>query len=185
MKYQRLKIEGESTKNILNNFISYFPRRTSNTLGFTLVEVLVFVTVLAMFFVVAAAVAITSMRNMKVNEHKILATRYSEELLEWLRAKREIDWVTFYGRASSGAGTTYCFNVSPIADTDISSETSGWPSAGICSSPPSGLNPAIYNRTVTLTRVGSDQVNVAVKVSWSEFGNSYSIPINTLFAVWE
>jgi prepilin-type N-terminal cleavage/methylation domain len=60
---------------------------TTHKKSFTLIEVLIFVTILSLFFVAAAAVTIVSLRNLKVQEHKILATRYAEELLEL--AKRE------------------------------------------------------------------------------------------------
>ncbi|MFN4212440.1 MAG: hypothetical protein ACK4FL_00525 [Microgenomates group bacterium] len=141
--------------------------------SFSLIEVLVFTSILSLFFVVAAAVATASLRNMKINEHKILATRYAEELLEWLRGEKETDWNTFISRSNN---TTYCFSISPITS---------WPSQGSCSGY-NGLNPAIYKRELTLTTVGGGiQVNVSIVVSWQELGNTYSVPINTVFTVWE
>ena len=73
--------------------------------SFTLIEVLIFVTILSLFFVVASAVTITSLQNLKVQEHKILATRYAEELLEWLRGEKEVDWNKFINYRGN-----YCFN---------------------------------------------------------------------------
>ncbi len=144
--------------------------------GFSLVEVLVFVTILSIFFVVAATITTASLRNMKINEHKILATRYGEELLEWLRGEKEADWNNFVNRSSIN-GTTYCFPNSPI---------NNWPTTtGNCSSF-NGLNPSIYKRELTLsTATGGNQVNIFINVSWQEGSDTYSVPINTVFTIWE
>ena len=138
--------------------------------SFTLIEVLIFVTILSLFFVTAAAVTITSLRNLKIQENKILATRYAQELLEWLRGEKEADWNNFTTK-----NNTYCFNSSPIPS---------WGSAGNCSN--YGLN-NLYKREVNLNPQGNPpyQVNVSITVSWQELGQIYQVPLNTVFTVWE
>lgn len=141
--------------------------------AFSLIEVLVFTSILSLFFVVAAAVTTASLRNMKINEHKILATRYAEELLEWLRGEKETDWNAFVNNRSN---KNYCFSISPITS---------WPSPGSCPAN-GGLNPPIYKREVTLTTTGGGfQVRVSIVVSWQDLGHTYSVPINTVFSIWE
>jgi len=141
--------------------------------SFTLIEVLIFVTILSLFFVAAAAITIASLRNLKVQEHKILATRYAEELLEWLRGEKEADWNQF--TTHSGP---YCFNSSPI-------QMSNWPTSGNC--PTGSFLNNLYKREVTLNPQGSPpyQVNVSITVLWQELGQTYQVPINTVFTVWE
>jgi type II secretory pathway pseudopilin PulG len=141
--------------------------------SFTLIEVLIFVTILSLFFVVASAVTITSLQNLKVQEHKILATRYAEELLEWLRGEKEVDWNKFINYRGN-----YCFNSSPIP-------MSNWPASGNC--PTASFLNNLYKREVILTPQGSPpyQVNVSITVSWQELGQTYQVPINTVFTVWE
>jgi len=138
--------------------------------SFTLIEVLIFVTILSLFFVAAAAVTIASLRNLKVQEHKILATRYAEELLEWLRGEREADWNQFTTHTG-----TYCFNSSPITS---------WGNSGNCSG--YSLN-NLYKREVTLTVQGTPpyQVNISIIVSWQELGQTYQVTINSIFTIWE
>jgi prepilin-type N-terminal cleavage/methylation domain len=138
--------------------------------SFTLIEVLIFVTILSLFFVAATTVTIVSLRNLKVQEHKILATRYAQELVEWLRGEKEIDWNQFTTHTG-----TYCFN---------SSQITSWGSRGNCSG--YGLN-NLYKREVTLTVQGNPayQVNVSITVLWQELGQTYQVPINTVFTVWE
>jgi len=135
--------------------------------AFSLIEVLIFVTILSIFFVLAAAVTIASLRNMKVNEHKILATYYAEELVEWLRDEKEADWTAFSQKSG-----TYCFN---------SSDFSGWP-IGAC-----GNNydlDSFFKRELILSNDGS-QANINVTVSWLELGQEYQVPIATVFTKWE
>ena len=36
-----------------------------------------------------------NLKNMKIQEHKILATRYAEEGVEWLKQEKEDDWQIF------------------------------------------------------------------------------------------
>ncbi len=129
--------------------------------SFSLIEVLIFVTILTLFFIVAAAVIITSLRDMKISEHKILATRYAEELMEWLRSDKEVDWggttcsgncpdpvlpANFTEKATKcqSLQCTFCFNTTPI---------SAWPtSAGACAT---GTflsdGKSLFKREVTLT----------------------------------
>ena len=141
--------------------------------GFTMMEVLIFVSILSLFFVTAAAITTASLRNLKIQEHKILATRYAEELLEWLRGEKEADWNQFILKAS----LSYCFNTSPI---------NTWPSSGTCST--YSLD-NLFKREANLTSQtlggATQQVNVSITVEWQETGNTYQVPINTVFTVWE
>lgn len=167
--------------------------------GFSLIEVLIFVSVIAVFFVVAAAVSISSLRNVSFNEHKILATHYSEELLAWLMSQKEIDWNQFVQQTNSASVNncavvtdctplTYCFNTTPIVINGFSS----WQS-GQCSS--LGLNPAIYKRELSLSIKGCQpsvtlmcqvsQVNVSINTRWNDVGIGATVPIDTVFSIWE
>ena len=140
--------------------------------GFSLIEVLIFISILSLFFVVAAAVTTASLRNMKINEHKILATRYAEELLEWLRSQKEIDWNDFVNTYSN---KTYCFNISPISDWSIIEAE--------CSD--IQLINLLYKRNLRLANTVGTQVNVSIIVSWNEPGGTYTFPIKTVFSIWE
>lgn len=147
--------------------------------SFSLIEVLIFISILSLFFATAAAVVTISLRNMKINEHKILATRYAEELLEWLRGEKEEDWTMFVSLRTDAAETrTYCFN---------SQLTSNWPAVSNCQSyyGISGINPVIYKRSASLKRNGENQVDVLITVDWQEAGVNYSVPIKSTFTLWE
>lgn len=138
--------------------------------GFSLIEVLIFVSILSVFFIAAISVSTVTVRNMKINEHKIIATRYAEELVEWLRSEKESDWESFSGRTA-----TYCFN-------DVLS----WSLAGACS-PPYGLD-SFFKREATFTGTVVagviNQVSVDIVVEWQELGNTYKVPIKTVFTIY-
>lgn len=138
--------------------------------SFSLIEVLVFVTILGFIFIAAAALGIVSIRNSQNSKNKILATRYGEELHDWLSSQKDVDWVTFV--ASTG---TYCFNIEPV-DT--------WGSSGNCGS--NQLINSLFKREATLTYDGGNQrVNVDIHVSWNEGGNNYDVPIKGVLTPFE
>lgn len=141
--------------------------------SFTLIEVLVFVSILSLFFVAAVTITTYMLRNLKIQEHKILATRYAEELLEWLRGKKEEDWNIFIGKADN-TGKTYCFN---------ETLSSNFPPEGSC------LEYSLagyFKRETTLTLLNTTQIKINITVKWIESGEQVSsVPINTIFSIWE
>ncbi|NTU73702.1 prepilin-type N-terminal cleavage/methylation domain-containing protein [Candidatus Roizmanbacteria bacterium] len=147
--------------------------------GFSLIEVLVFVSILSIFFVSAMFVTTVSLHNMKVNEHRIIASRYAEDLLEWIRAYKETDWDNFMEKTINGGENPYCFNSTPGSLVDFPGVSScGY--TGI-----DGLSPVIYRRTATLIQQNSGQIQVAISVNWREGGSVYSVPINATLSIWE
>ena len=143
-----------------------------NLKGFSLVEVLVFVTVLGLFFVAAISVTTFNLKSMKIQEHKILAVRYAEEVVEWVRQEKEDDWTTFITRDSTGP-TTYCLNDYP-----------DWSTASTCNNYNLGT---MYKRELLIRNSGSpvSQVETTVTVSWEDMGTNLSVPIKTVFKLLE
>ncbi len=140
--------------------------------GFSLIEVLVFTAVLGLFFVAAMAVATFNLKNMKIQEHKILAARFAEEGIEWLKQEKEDDWSIFITRGSA-AGTTYCLN-----------NSLSWDSSSPCGS--YGLS-TIYKRELVIKNSGSpvDQVEAIITVYWQDMDTDLSVPIKTVFKLLE
>ncbi len=145
--------------------------------GFSLIEVLIFAAIVSMFFVAAATIVSYMIRVSKVNEHKILATRYAEELLAWMSAERDIDWNAFTSKATNP--NPYCVNVKTLTSANV------WDTTNPC---PYGLD-NFFKRTITLqptTVAGyTSEVAVNILVQWEESGKRFSVPINSTFTVWE
>jgi len=141
--------------------------------GFSLIEVLVFTAVLGLFFVGAVSVATFNLKNMKMQEHKILATRYAEEGTEWVKQEKEDDWTEFIKKdTSGGSGKTYCFN---------SLDWNNLPAP--CDY---GLS-TIYKRELLIKNSGSpvNQIETTMTVYWQDMGTDLSVPIKTVFKLLE
>ncbi len=147
--------------------------------AFSLVEILIFISILSVFFVVAAAIVTVSLRNLSISEHKLVASHYAQELVDWVRSQSQSDWNDFVNNYAPASGETRCFNSTSIT---------GWGAVGTCAS--SGLSPAIFRRQVTITGVNTAcdftcQARVNVTVSWTEAGIGFTVPVTTILSVWE
>lgn len=158
------------------NIMKIFQQKKILSKGFSLMEVLVFTTILSMFFVAAASIVTYMVRTAKINEHRILATRYGEELLEWARAERDIDWNAFTANADSAGSTVYCFDTTPPT----------WTGAV---SPCNYDLDSNFKRTMTLRSLQAAgyifQVDVSITVEWLEGGKIFTVPVNSTFATLE
>lgn len=138
--------------------------------AFSLIEVLIFVTILALFFVVAAAVTTAVLRDIGINTKRVVAAHRSEELLEWLKYQKDLNWDDFYTKTSSGGSTTYCF----VFWSNIQ-----WPaSSGSCVL---GPNDAPEKREATLTQVAGDPdlVKIQITSTFEVLGQEYSSILNS------
>jgi prepilin-type N-terminal cleavage/methylation domain-containing protein len=145
--------------------------------GFSLIEVLIFVTILGLIFIAAMTLTTYSINVMKINQEKILAVHYSEEGLEWVRFQKESDWNYFTSLdTSTGGGTTYCLN------------NLSWSNQGSCSATSFFGVPNIYWREVTLTNQGGspvNQSNVEEKVYWKNGGVNFNVSLKTTLEILE
>jgi len=94
----------------------------SNKQGFSLIEILVFVSVFSVALVALIGSASYSALILSNLRYKTYATRYSEELAEWLSFQRNYQG---YSVIEAKQGNSYCFN-------DSSIDVDNWPSAGAC-----------------------------------------------------
>ena len=144
-------------------------------LGFSLLEVLIFVSIIGLFFIAAASIATISLRAIQSNKNKILATRYAEELAEWIRGEKEADWQEFTTGITNKVNKTYCFYTSPIQI---------WPSQGACNGTSEQKIRGIFEREISLSLSG-ERVNVNIVVEWLEGNQTLSVPIKTVFEKFE
>ena len=144
--------------------------------SFSLIEVLIFVTILSVFLIISAAVITVSMRQNTLRINSLKATHYSGQLLEWIRNEKEIDWNTIIKKDTS-TGTTYCFNDEAL---------SIWPTEGLCAAAEYGLAGA-YKRYALIKNIGTppSKIEVTIYTEWQEAGNNYSTKLHTVFSLWE
>ncbi len=156
-----------------------------NKQGFSLLEVLIFISILSVFFVTAIAISVTSLRDMRVSQHRITATRAAEEMNEWLSSEKESDWNTFYIHVTTlpTLGGEYCayFDVGTIKWTDYES----------CDPIVRGVVPlrmldGIYTRKVIFTPPSTTtQITTTIDVEWKDDRVNYFVPISNLYTPWQ
>lgn len=138
------------------------------TSGVTIIEILIMTVFITVLFLAVATVTSVSLKTAKVNEHKILATHFAEELREWIRGEKERDWTDF---VSTKMGT-WCFT----------NKTLSWESTSECGYDLDGL----YKREADLSaNLDQTQVTVQITVSWNEDNNAYAVPIKTVLSLYE
>lgn len=145
--------------------------------GFSLVEVLVFISVLGLFFTAAMSVTTFNLQSMKIQEHKILATRFAEEGIEWVKDEKETDWSAFILHDTNGTGTTYCLN---NLDDD-------WGILGNCGESYTLGSPPFFLRNLLIKNTGNpvERVDATITVSWKEGTNNKNIQIKSVFKLLE
>lgn len=118
--------------------------------SFTLIEVLVFVSILLVFFITAMIITTYNLKSLKTSQYKILASYYTGQAIDWLTVEKWIDWNNFLNKSNS----IYCLN------------QLSWDFPGNCSNYSLGT-PAIFKRELTLT-TNNNQVEAQIKISWND-----------------
>jgi len=154
--------------------VKFMKKKINFLSSFSLIEVLIFITILSIFFVAAASVTIGVLRDIKINEHKILATRYASELTEWLSGEKEKGWDEFTSENHFSDGESVCFD-------DLSSNL-GWDKS--CN-----LIGSIFTRRAVFDKKPAsypfNEVDVNVFVTWDELGKTKSVELVKIFKPWE
>lgn len=134
--------------------------------GFTLIEVLVVLSILSVFLVSAVTISIVTVRNLINSQNKILATRYAEGLKEWLRGEKEEGWDAFILKTG-----TWCFSEDPITT---------WPLLARDCEPDEKIN-VIFKREANIAIDSANRIYIDITVSWDQGNETVSIPISTVF----
>lgn len=141
--------------------------------GQSLVEVVASIGIILLILTGIITATTYSVRNARFAKNQSQATKFANEVKEWLRSQRdELDWNTFYSeKATGGEGFTYCFN----------QETLSWPEVGPCS----GYDlKGMFKRQVVLKQIASDQVLVTINVFWQAESGEHKSTLETYLTQW-
>ncbi len=141
------------------------------TRGQSLFEVVMALAVATIIVVGIVALSATSIKNANYSRDKTLASKYSEEAIEWLRGERDTNFTTFVARIG-----TWCF------------PSLSWSSAivGVCSSGDVIPN-TIFKREITLLSSlvsGKTVIEASVKVYWEDSRAVHEVNTVTSFTDW-
>jgi len=145
-------------------------RKQRTQCGQSLFEVVVAVGVFALIIAAIVGLATSSIRNTTFTRNNALATRYSQEAVEWLRTQRDTDWTSFHTRAVA-VPPTYCMaNLS-------------WADFGDC-----GLSDEIAEtilfRQVDFSDVTDTSVTATITTSWTDSQGTHQVEVSTEFTDW-
>lgn len=146
--------------------------------SFSLIEVLIFVTILSIVLITSASIITISMRQNSVKISLLKAVHYNEQLMEWMRSERELEWSSFTTHGDS-VGISYCFSQTTFS---WESPIVGDPRVG-CSANLDG----VFRRYATIKSVGLPvtEVQVTVHTEWESSGSWHTTELHSLFTLWE
>lgn len=151
--------------------------------GFTLVEVLIFTLLISFLFIALIILSVNSLFQTKVNEHKILATYYAEELREWLRSQKDADWNAFIAQLASNS-YGMCFLSTPSSWNGPACPSTGCPTtcAFTLGDSPNQIfqRYALYSVGIPIGNL-SEEVRVEITVVWREGGRTFTVPLYATF----
>ncbi len=161
-----------------------FKNKIAEKQGFTLIEVLIFISVVSVVLITGASLALTSLYTLKNQQYKTIAQYHAVALLNWLELEKEKDWTNFVNRlnpprTSSPGQETFCFY--NLQWPQVRAATTGKP----CTDDQRlGLSPGdgqkIFKREAKF-KVDDQKVQVAITVSWEDPTGENEIEIKREF----
>lgn len=148
------------------------PVRKTN--GFSLIEIIIFVSILSVALISLIASVNYSSVLLANARYKVIATRFSEELSEWLKYQRQYYGYTSINDQIPTNEVTYCFNTIILSDS--------WPTAGECAAADFSLD-NYFKREVTLTKdpLIPDEIVVEINTSYRLLNFTKIVTINLKF----
>ena len=137
--------------------------------GQSLFEVFLSLAVVTVIIVALVILASNAVRNTTYSKNKTLATRYSQEAIEWLRGERDADWDVFSLRALTSS--YYCL------------QTLSWTSIGECGTSDTISNTSLI-REAQFTIDSPTQITIEVVVYWEDSQGVHETKTTTNFTDW-
>ena len=146
-----------------------YPHQEKLNKGFTLIEALVALVILTLALGPALVLSSNISSTASVVRNNLIAANLSQEGVEVIRALRDANW---FNGLSFDAG---------IADGICRIEWNSNALISLGSNPPLKINAGLYNysfgtdtkfkRTVTITKINSEELRIISDVTWTERGN--------------
>jgi len=138
-------------------------------LGQSLFEVVIAVGIIGLIITAVVILATSSIRNTTYSRNKSLATRYSQEAVEWLRGQRDTNWLNFHNYAITSA--VYCF------------DALNWTKARACNAG-EVISDTILQRQATFSNITGTSITTTVAVFWSDSQGLHQVSTSTVFTDW-
>ncbi|MFS8159119.1 MAG: type IV pilus modification PilV family protein [Candidatus Roizmanbacteria bacterium] len=143
--------------------------------GLSILEILVFILLISVLMIGISYLTVYTLRNSRYIQNKTKATRYAQQLHEWLAGQKEKNWVDFVGSLSE---TTYCIDTIADSIATISSQQ------GACT----GYDiQSLFKRELIISDINSDTTEIRYKilVKWRDGANVGQVSLSSSQAVVE
>lgn len=160
-----------------------------HTRGFTLVEVLIAVSILSIAILATFAAVSNSMRATNFTEDQTVAYYLADEALEYIRHRRDSNAIAHINAVASGGSVAWLTGVAQVAGdpcstgkvcyVDVAANTISTCSSTAASCPVLSYNSTSgiygytsgtatqYRRSITITTISATEVSVVAQVSWT------------------
>lgn len=138
--------------------------------GQSLFEVVIALGVITIILVSLIILAALSINNATFSKNRSLATRLSQETVEWLRVERDTSWNAFANHAAT-----------PLWCMPTLSWTAG--GAGSCSSS-SVISGTILSRELAFSSIDANTIQVTVRLFWTDAQGGHESRTTTNFTNW-
>lgn len=158
---------------------SYFASPSS---GSTLIEVIISIGIVALVLVTIVASGTLVTRNRRFSANQGIATKYSQETIEWVRDFRNsVGWKTFYDSVSAKGASpiTVCMPLIASAAADFDALT-----AGACAGTDVIANTE-YQRSLVFTVASSSEIAVDAKITWSDNELQHETSARAVLREWQ
>lgn len=150
--------------------------------GTTLIEVLISIAVVVLVLVTIVSSGTMVTKNRRFSADQALATKYSQEGLEWAKAMRNsMGWQTFYDTVSAKGGptVTLCMPTLPATTTAFAAATPGaCMSTNVISGTP-------YLRSIKFVLVSSSEMNIESYVDWTDNAQTHQTQTIAVLKEWQ
>ena len=150
--------------------------------GSTLIEVLISIAVVVLVLVTVVAGGTMVTKNRRFSADQALATKYSQEGLEWAKAIRNsMGWQTFYDTISAKGGPTVTLCMPTL---------SAMPSALVASTPgactaTNVITGTPYLRSIQFVLVSSSEIDIKSYVDWTDNTQDRQTQATAILKEWQ
>lgn len=145
--------------------------------GQSLFEIILALAITTLITVALVALTATSIRNTTFSKNKTLASRYSQEAMEWLRGERDTDFSVF--KEIRAANPLYCL-------PSLSWSGASGATIGACTSGREIAN-TLFRREISFSTTSiacGDLIEAGVKVYWTDSQGIHEVRSVTCFSDW-
>jgi type II secretory pathway pseudopilin PulG len=154
--------------------------------GFSLIEVLISLTVIIFALVGVISLSAISISSIRLNKSKIIAANLTQEGLEIVKNIRDNNWLNYRRQAGNWLDglTSGNYRVQynqeallAFSDLPLKTDSNGFYQYDV------GIDTK-FRRKITIQKINDDQIKVLIEVNWQEAGRSNLISAEARFYNW-